>query len=531
MYSSLIAAAIAGCGAQQAFTVHTDGVQTPLVFPQLECVGSGHLGLGNRFDYRQTLQNAARDIGFKYVRGHGVLDDDLSTYLNNKANMYNVFMIYDFFIANNMRPIVELSFMPSALANDTSHTIMHYNGITSGPNSLEVWQSFISEFVQLLVARYGVQLVREFRFEVWNEPNSCGFWCAGGGVGTDLKQGYFSLYSATAAAIKSVDPLLSVGGPATAELLWVQDFVHYTQANKVPVDFVSTHLYPSDPGLPSSRTVFEDSVAGAAEIAASAGLPLLLTEFDAGWSLRVSDEPYTAAFLVHTALAFQNTSRVGIANTKLASYWTFSDVFEEAGFWSAPYDSGEEAYQKFGLQTIYGVPKPGYRAMEMVAGMRGLSGVPVSAAGSPTWYGPSPSQSVGATSGTVDVLTAIDTRTVLGHTVVSALVNNWNLISSNATLPVGVETVTLTFTGIPSSLTSTATATIATIDSTHAYGKGSWRAQGSPIYPTPAQTATELAASQVVAVPISLSPNPPAGSVTLSFSMEAYAVAMVQLTY
>ena len=46
--------------------------------------------------------------------------------------------------------------------------------------------------------------------------------------------------------IKAVHPSLQVGGPATAGLQNIQDFVDDTKRLRIPVDFVSTHSYPSD---------------------------------------------------------------------------------------------------------------------------------------------------------------------------------------------------------------------------------------------------------------------------------------------
>jgi hypothetical protein len=37
-----------------------------------------------------------------------------------------------------------------------------------------------------------------------------------------------------------------VGGPATAEAAWVDDFLRYDASNHVPVDFVSSHGYADD---------------------------------------------------------------------------------------------------------------------------------------------------------------------------------------------------------------------------------------------------------------------------------------------
>ena len=53
------------------------------------------------------------------------------------------------------------------------------------------------------------------------------------------------------------------------------------------------------------------------------------------------------------------------------SYWTFSDIFEEQG------QQGSEFSQAFGIQSISGVPKPVYRALQLVRRLHRAS-LPVS---------------------------------------------------------------------------------------------------------------------------------------------------------
>jgi hypothetical protein len=94
-----------------------------------------------------------------------------------------------------------------------------------------------------------------------NEPQGCGFYCPAPGVANI--DSYFELYTATATGIKSVDAQLSVGGPATAGLGWVDDFVERTAGGAMPADFLSSHSYPSDYRHNLSalnRTIFEDNV-------------------------------------------------------------------------------------------------------------------------------------------------------------------------------------------------------------------------------------------------------------------------------
>ena len=80
--------------------------------------------------------------------------------------------------------------------------------------------------------------MRQWFFEVWNEPNLTAF-------GNGQQSDYFELYRYTVKAIKGVDAMLEVGGLATAANAWIDDFPAFCKANDLPADFVSTHHYPT----------------------------------------------------------------------------------------------------------------------------------------------------------------------------------------------------------------------------------------------------------------------------------------------
>ncbi len=153
--------------AAPSFSVDLTARSGALNQPLLDCVGSGHGSLLQRADYQQHLAAVQRDIGFKHIRGHGILDDDNSALLGGHPNLYNVFRGFDFYMSVGIRPIFELSFMPEALASDPTKTIMHYRGGTSPPKDPSKWAALVSGVVQGCVDRYGVEEVRSWRFEVW----------------------------------------------------------------------------------------------------------------------------------------------------------------------------------------------------------------------------------------------------------------------------------------------------------------------------------------------------------------------------
>ena len=53
-------------------------------------------------------------------------------------------------------------------------------------------------------------------------------------MGMPWPQPYLTLFNASSRAVKSVDPSFRIGGPASADLAHVQDFVQAATALKIP---------------------------------------------------------------------------------------------------------------------------------------------------------------------------------------------------------------------------------------------------------------------------------------------------------
>jgi xylan 1,4-beta-xylosidase len=255
-----------------------------------------------------------------------------------------------------MRPFVELSFMPTALASGPK-TVFRYRGNVTPPKDYKQWSTVIQALVTHWIDRYGLKEVAEWFFEVWNEPNLKAFW-------TGTQKEYFKLYQATALAIKRVDSSLKVGGPATARDGWIEEFLEFCERGRVPVDFVSTHHYPTDALghedddtdtqlAESQRGVLREWTQDTRRRAGK--LPVFYTEWNSSSNPRDPrhDEPYAAAFVAKTALEASDL-------VEGYSFWTFSDIFEENYFPSVPFHGG------FGLLNLHGIAKPTYRAFELL---------------------------------------------------------------------------------------------------------------------------------------------------------------------
>src|SRR3954454_22361759 len=225
------------CFGQEQIVVDAQAPGAPFRHFWEEMFGSGRASLSLRESYRNDLRAVKKITDFRYVRFHAILHDELGVYNEDEHGnpVYNfayVNQIYDNLLANGIRPVVEISFMPKKLAfnPDALHPFWYKQNV-SPPKSYEKYDGLITALARNLVERYGIEEVSQWYFEVWNEPN-IDFW---GGI--PRQRSYFELYDHTARDLKAVSTRLRVGGPATAAAQWVDAFLKHTTDNNVPVDF------------------------------------------------------------------------------------------------------------------------------------------------------------------------------------------------------------------------------------------------------------------------------------------------------
>ena len=441
----------------------------------------------------------------------------------------NIFGVFDFLVEVGVKPIVEIGFMPELLAADASQTVFHYKGGTSPPKDYSDWRNFITALAAALQERYGAAEVRSWKFEVWNEPN-CGFYDAGGccGEACGNQSAYLDMYVNTWQALKKQDPQLSVGGPATAQLSWLDWFVASAVQRGATPDFVSSHLYPTDPHIPQTRDGFGDAIAdAAAQVATAATMaklpvapPLLITEFNCGLGIKCADAPFAASFVAHQAVLSQRLA----GKVSFLSYWTFSDIFEEQG------QVASEFSQAFGARSIHGVPKPVYRAMQLLRRLHSTALPTVTV---------DVDQGGCSNASAIDVVVTTDAAAAEGGKVEALIVNHpgarpdamsdGSLARENTAQVLGTAgaaalnstTVTLHFTGdAPNS------ASVRRVDQNHSNALPMYHSAGAPKYPNATLLRALNAASQIVAKDIAISIIN-STSWTITVEMPRYAVAVV----
>ena len=448
------------------FTCQLSETASPLTHFWEHTVGSDHAPVALRADWQNQLRRCHDELGFRYVRFHGLLSDDMGTLISHQGeslySFFNADQVCDFLLSIGMRPFVELSFMPTALASGR-RTVFHYRGNITPPRDYLQWATLINKLVAHWVERYGISEVREWFFEVWNEPNLEAFW-------TGTQADYFKLYHHTVHAIKSIDGALQIGGPATAANEWISEFLDYCEKNRLPADFVSTHHYPTDAFgeegddtltqlAKSQRSILREQTQDAKRRAR--GKPFYYTEWNASSNPRDSlhDEPYSAAFVVKTIMEANGL-------VEGYSFWTFSDIFEENYFPSKPFHGG------FGLLNLHGIPKPTYRAFELL-------------------------HSLGNESLVVDGLhETVDAWVVRGG-------NKKTVLLTNHALPrhqLEKQRVRMQLTNAP----EPASAHVKRIDEDHANPQRLWKKMGAPEYLSSAQLDKLQDASELQREPLDL---------------------------
>ena len=212
----------------------------------LNCVGAGRANEGMRAGWREHLSDVVTHCGFKYLRFHGLLCDDMMIYREDGRGhpIYNyqyVDELFDFMLKSGIRPFVEFGFMPEALASGEM-TVFWWKGNVTPPKNYERWGELIGNCAKHWIERYGLEEVRKWYFEIWNEANLDKLFFSG------TQAEYFKMYEHAAKALKGVDERLRVGGPATSsfengEAPWVRNFSLSVPGTIFPA--ISSRLTPT----------------------------------------------------------------------------------------------------------------------------------------------------------------------------------------------------------------------------------------------------------------------------------------------
>lgn len=141
----------------------------------------------------------------------------------------------------NVKNILECGAKPvMCICYKPKHMYRIYDEKIVNPKNYGEWEEFIFQ----LVKRY-----KSFGVDYWEVANEPDFGEAGGCPNLFTQGNYGYYYERTVHAVRKANPKAKVGGPAlafhTSKIL--PAFLKYVKKHKIPLDFVSWHMYNQDP--------------------------------------------------------------------------------------------------------------------------------------------------------------------------------------------------------------------------------------------------------------------------------------------
>jgi xylan 1,4-beta-xylosidase len=498
-----------------------------------KAVASCHMNTVISSCYGRNISNALKkghdEAGFQYVRGHGILNADVNVYSETNGtavyNWTNFDKIYDSIKVAGMRPIVEIGFMPPALAGSpvagvTGSTIsgVWYNGVGGNwcaPKDWNKWEALVRALVEHVETRYGQDEVRNnWFFELWNEPN----WMYGGGGGLE---GYKTLYNHTSVAIKAQDALVRFGGPAESggsTACCLASFIQYCKTNNCKLDFISYHNYANDDAkehcdATELNSFYKTNVVDVCRANQFKGL-ILNTEWGPSYSAGVilaHDTEIAASFAAKAIHLLNSNDTTAYPPPYSFAWWTISDIYEEIDNKDAsPAFSGCYGLLTRGVPDIpqsWDVAKPAFNVFKLLHRLKdykiSCSGGAISSPGLNVVG------TISAANDSIAILTYSHTDNTSGN---SSTVDN---VTLNVTMPTGWTNAKMEHW---------------VVDRTHSNSYQAWVGLGSPKNPTATQWTTIANAAQLAHYDSIATVAITNGTCSKSFTQNYYSVGLILLT-
>jgi len=341
------------------------------------------LGVGRAKDLlyapvQDMLRQVQKEVGFKYLRFHGIFSDDMLVCRREADGSlrFSFGMIdkaLDFILSVGLKPLVQFSFMPEAMAADPNRKIFMNPAIISMPRRMDEWQSLVGAFLSHIRSRYGAAEIRSWLYSVWNEPDTSGEM-----FGFARREDYFSLYRATRETVKGFDKVLCFGTPSLFPATedgydWIRDYLNFARERDCLPEFIDVHYYSDDfqniphhdatfstparfNGDPDHFKKFLDRLKCFVHQEKLTELPLYITEWNLTVSHRnlINDTCFKATHLAKNFLEnYDRTDAIG--------YWALTDFMDEL------FPAEELFHGGMGLFTATGIKKPPFHAMSMMA--------------------------------------------------------------------------------------------------------------------------------------------------------------------
>ena len=327
------------------------------------------------------LRTAQRHIGFEFIRFHGIFDEDMMVYQEDASGkaFYNftyLDVVYDFILSLGMKPFVEFSYYPKALAEDQRMDLSHHCYIYGMPKSMDKWCALVRATVEHWIARYGLETVRSWWFRTGEGHNIY--------YRRMSVEDFLNLYRRTRQAVREVDvelqfgiSNLDIGMMQLEDQYGMESFMKYFLEYGCLPDFYSFQCFHNDYTTDYKSMLHAVSTHGTEPATLSAdenflsngireirriirkyddrNRPILLDT----WNATIWQRDLRGDTCFKSAFIFKNM----LENVDVLAgfgYWNLSDMFEEVHASSRLFHGG------YGLMTYNGIPKASFNAIVLL---------------------------------------------------------------------------------------------------------------------------------------------------------------------
>lgn len=335
-------------------------------FKKFTSVGRAREILDN--DIQKYLIEWQETIGFEYIKFHGIISDDMMfCYRESGKLQFNFSLIdkvLDFLISIDLKPLIQLSFMPEVLAKHPEKRIFSSPFIISPPNDWKEWELLVKTFINHIKDRYGINRIRQWLYCVWNEPDTSDKM-----FGFEQDKAFYTMYEITHREIKKIEPLLQVGSPSLLLITdinreWGFKFLKWAVSKDVAPDFLNIHYYSDqfftsqDSGfinftntkysLSQDPAHFNKFIKNTRTLFTTCGLenrPVYLTEWNFSVSHRnlLNDTCFKSCYILKNLL--DNYDKLDSFG-----YWHLTDMIYENPIPDKEFHGGMGVYSKSGIK-------------------------------------------------------------------------------------------------------------------------------------------------------------------------------------
>lgn len=328
-------------------------------------------------DVQAMLTRLQKQVGFTYIKFHGILSDGMHVCKRSRDgeiihSFVYVDKVLDFLQSIGLKPLIQLGFMPEAIARTPDHMVFNTTMINSPPKEMQDWLDLVRAFVKHLLDRYGASTVSLWPFTIWNEPDTPISM-----FGFPTEEEFFSFYCKTWQVIKCAAPDVSVGTPSIYYYKqgwteWMLRFNAWCEQYQCAPEFVLVHFYGTvlsedwniydkkDITVTHLRLTDDENMLAKSiqDIHQSVkhvygkDLPVYLTEWNLSPSHRelLGDTCFRSCYLVKNIL--ENMDQL-----ESMGYWVLTDLFAEHQVPETVFHGG------LGLLTYNGIAKSAYHAL------------------------------------------------------------------------------------------------------------------------------------------------------------------------